>query len=78
MNEWISVKDQLPKHREIVLVVDEVRKIISLARYREFGDLLNCDDEDDYFEVMNMDEIEIDYSVTHWRKLPSLLKHNHE
>lgn len=66
--QWIKVEHRLPKHGEIILVIDEISEVISLAKFREFNETMNFDD--DCFEVMNMNEIEVDYSVTHWMKLP--------
>lgn len=61
--KWISVDDDQPhpSDKEIILVVDDVSLIISLARFIE---------DDYYFEVMNMHEVEVDYCVTHWMPLP--------
>ena len=67
--EWIKVEDKSPKDKEIVLVIDEISLIISLARFREFDEPINFED-DDIFEVMNIYDLEIDYSVTHWIPLP--------
>lgn len=73
MPEWIKVEDSLPKHKEIVLVCDEVSGCISLAKFREFDDPSNFDD-DDCFDVINIEPLEIDYCVTHWMSLPKFQK----
>ncbi len=61
MNEWIT--EYLPSHNEIILVVDSMTGIISLARFRE-------EEEDTFFDIMNLVEIDPDYCVTHWMNIP--------
>lgn len=69
MSEWINVEDRLPDHNEIVLVFDEIGSVISMAKFRQFDEPINFDDQDCWY-VMNIDNLEIDYQVTHWMPLP--------
>lgn len=68
--EWTKVEDKLPKDKQIILVIDNISKVISMARFREFDEPEKFETED-MFEVMNIFELEIDYSVTHWMPLPN-------
>lgn len=64
--QWIDIEktDEYPKHNEIVLVADKYSNFVTLARYIEI-------DEDRFeFEIMFIDEVEIDSLVTHWMKCP--------
>lgn len=73
--KWIRIEDKLPSDRQIILVIDEVSGIISLAKFREFDEPSNFE-IDDIFEVMNIDPLEIDYYVTHWMPLPDKPNNN--
>ncbi len=63
--EWIKVEEDLPIVDSIVLACDELNSFVSLAKYR--------DHEDEYwFDLMYVDEVEIDSIVTHWMPIPKL------
>lgn len=61
MNNWISVKDRLPKLEQYVLAVDSFGEV----------DLLEfcMDEEDGHFYFIRSNKVE-DVCVTHWQPLP--------
>lgn len=59
--EWISVEDDLPEDSSTVLCCDIYNTFVSLGRYIE---------QDDLFELMNIEGIEVDSQTTHWMPLP--------
>lgn len=62
--KWYSINDAYPDDKEIVLAWDKYKDIVTLARFIE-------EENNDYcFGVMNIDNIECDYTVTHWAPLP--------
>lgn len=60
MNEWIRIQDFLPDCGQTVLVCDEYNSFVTLGRF----------DGIDQFELMNIDDVEIDSCITHWMPLP--------
>lgn len=62
MSEWIDAEEYAPEDQEMVLVCDDISNVVSLARFYRY--------EDEIFKVMSLDDIEIDFVVTHWMKLP--------
>lgn len=65
--EWISVEDYTPCDQEIVIVSDIISRVVSLAK-------VIIEDDEYYFHVMYIDNIEIDSIVTHWMPLPEMPK----
>ena len=61
--DWIKVEDDLPEHKEIVLTCDIYNNFVTMARYLE---------DDHVFEMMHVQEIEIDSFPSHWMPLPKL------
>ena len=59
MSEWISIEDFLPDPGQIVLVCDVFNSFVTLGRF----------DGMDEFELMNIDNVEIDSYITHWMPL---------
>ena len=60
--EWIVAEELIPLGNPIILVCDCLNSFVSLGRYME---------EDNTFELMNMDNVEIDSVITHWMPLPT-------
>lgn len=65
--EWISVENESPNLYQIVLTYDDISKGITVGK-------LVIEEEQEVFLVGNLNEIEIDYCVTHWMPLPSAPK----
>lgn len=68
MSEWISVNDKLPNQNiDVLVLVEGGRKgIVIIARYWDVtGQWLHCDPRGEF-----------DNHVTHWAKLPELIKAN--
>ena len=65
MNNWINVEEYLPQAGELVLCADILNNFISLGKL--------IDNDDEYcFQLMNIENVEIDSVITHWMELPSL------
>lgn len=60
---WISFKEDYPHVDEKVLCCDIESEITCLGRHNG---------EDDVFEIMSMDPVDVGVSVTHWTRLPKL------
>ena len=65
MSEWIKTEEDLPKNNQIVLVCDVYSNLITLAQYLE---------DEDCFNLMNIETIEGDSYPSHWMPLPGLPK----
>ena len=62
MNKWISVKDRLPPHWEMVIAVDET-DIVTLG----------WQDNKEVWRLLFIEGNDIaTYPVTHWQNLPEL------
>lgn len=62
ISDWIKFEDEFPPNLLVVLCSDiHNENFISLGRY---------DDENDEFQMMSIDGLEIDSTATHWRFLP--------
>lgn len=65
--KWISIEnpEDLPPYGQVVLGIDAISGIITLTR-------LDPDEEDDIgvFSSLYLQEIPIDFSITHWMPLP--------
>lgn len=64
--QWIDIEEteEYPKHREIVLVADKYNDFVTLGRFIEIG-------ENNFeFQLMFIDEVEVDSQITHWMKCP--------
>jgi regulator of RNase E activity RraB len=63
MNNWINVEEYLPEAGELVLCADILNNFISLGKL--------IDNDDEYcFQLMNIENVEIDSVITHWMELP--------
>jgi len=60
---WIKMEEDQPEIGSIVLCCDMYNTFISLGRY------VDVDDENE-FDLMLIDNIEIDSVITHWMPLP--------
>lgn len=60
---WIKTEEYFPHDQQIVLICDIYNNFVTMARYLE---------EEDIFEMMHVQEIEIDSYPTHWMPLPNL------
>ncbi len=59
---WISIEDELPPNNKTVLCCDvHTYNLVTLGKYIE---------DDDCFELMSTEFIEIDSQPTHWMHLP--------
>jgi Protein of unknown function (DUF551) len=64
MMEWISNLEDLPELHEVVLVCDNISGFVCLGR------LTDEDEEEHYFEMIDIAPIECDSVLTHWMPLP--------
>lgn len=60
---WIKTEDDLPESNKIVLTCDIYNNFVTMAKYLE---------EENVFEMMHVQEIEIDSYPSHWMPLPDL------
>ena len=61
--KWISMEDEWPENGKVVLCADELNSFVSLGQYRD-------DDDEDYFNLMWIADVEGDTVITHWMPLP--------
>lgn len=61
MSEWIKTEEDLPKNNQIVLACDVYSSLITMAQYLE---------DEDSFNLMNIENIECDSYPSHWMPLP--------
>jgi hypothetical protein len=62
--EWVDIREDMPRHAQIVLVCDAINENISLARFID-------QDDEFHFELFSLQPIQ-DAEVTHWTELPDL------
>jgi hypothetical protein len=88
MNEWISVKDKLPNHHNIILVyykkgigvtnfVDSIKMNETLWR-NGYGDEAVDIKKNPYFFVSQEVRQHTFNDITHWMPLPEMPKDNQE
>lgn len=67
--EWISVQDHLPPIGEVILCCDMLNEFVSLGR-------MTLEDNGEFgcFELMWIDEVQLDAHVTHWMLRPEPYK----
>lgn len=65
MMNWISIIDDLPNDNNLVLCCDVYNDFITFGIYIENE---NC------FELIRVDGVEVDSEITHWMPLPELPK----
>lgn len=63
VSQWVSVKERLPKNKELVLVMVDLpqAKCYDLARF--------CEDDNDFALIIGLYDR---YVVTHWMAIPPL------
>jgi hypothetical protein len=66
--KWIKIEDQLPEHSEIVLVIDSVNEMVSLAKFKP----------DSGFLLMHATDLQYNFAVTHWMPVPEFIKEEHD
>lgn len=64
MNEWISLNEWTPYPGQIVLVCDVLNIFVTL------GKVIETENEKIEFDLMHIDNVEIDSQITHWMPLP--------
>lgn len=63
MSKWISFDDYIPEDDRRILVCDNLSGFVSFGKYFE---------EENRFELMNIEKIEYDSQLTHWMPLPDV------
>lgn len=62
--KWIKVEDQLPRQREVVIVIDSVNEMVSLAKFKP----------DSGFLLMHATDLQFNFTITHWMPFPIFRK----
>lgn len=78
--KWISVKEKMPKQNETVWICNQETGFVTIGSYVYFYNegwfwvVTNGVIYSEEREIISECELDDDYNITHWQKLPKLPK----